>query len=210
MLPQNGIAAVYPPFALADESEAQFRLAESSTYKENISGARSGPQNCPASPRLSHDGHVYKDVSPLGRITAGQYASKSLGGPAQPLQKSMKPLAGVRDGQSQTQQEAPRLPTHGDHVAQSAGQAFPPHRIRRMLVSKEMSALQEPVTGEKLIESPCASKDRRIVAGAQTHSRAANSCLGSDRCDPFQKDILPPSQEIDREVLCFLHSWRRV
>jgi hypothetical protein len=77
-----------------------------------------------------------------------------------------------------------------------------------MLVSKEVRALQEPITGKDLIESSRTFKERCIVAHTEAHSRAANSRPSSDRFDPPQKSIFSDCLELGREALCFLHGWR--
>jgi hypothetical protein len=128
------------------------------------------PQNSPASPHLARHGYIDKDVLPSGCIAACQNATKSVCSSPQSAEESIEPDAGARSGQGQTQQKATRHPTHRGHVAYGAGEAFPSHRIGRMLVSKKMQAFQEPVTGKDLVVSALAFEECRIVADSQINS----------------------------------------
>jgi hypothetical protein len=70
----------------------------------------------------------------------------------------------VGSGECQTQQETQGYAPHGGYIANGSSEAFPPHRIGRMLVTKKVRAFQEPVTGKNLIESTLNFKERRVVA----------------------------------------------
>jgi hypothetical protein len=70
------------------------------------------------------------------------------GGATEPRQELVEPAAGQRFRESQAEQEAARLSTHGSYIADSASQRLPADRVSGMLISKKMSAFEEPVARE--------------------------------------------------------------
>jgi hypothetical protein len=137
MFPEAWIMPLWM-FAVADQPEAQLRLAKSPTHKESVTRARTAPQDGPTGPRFPHDGDVDKDVFVSGCIAAGEHAPESLGRPPQSAEKLVEPDAGVSSRQGQTQKKTTRHAAHRGNVAHRSGQAFPTHGISRMLVAKEV------------------------------------------------------------------------
>src|SRR5277367_17282 len=164
MFPQDGVAAVCPSSALADQAEPQLCLTQPPTYEKDIAWARSRPQNCSPYSDITYNSYIDKDVLPSGRIAASQHALKSLGRPPKSPQELIEPGARMRCGKGQTQQETAGYASHGGYIANGAGEAFPPHRVGRMLVAKKVRPFQEPVTGKNLVESTLKFEERRIVA----------------------------------------------
>jgi hypothetical protein len=74
----------------------------------------------------------------------------------------------VRFGQSQTEQETARGTTHRRNIAQRPSEALPAHRIGRMLLPQEVSAFEEPVTGENCFVPALRLEERGIIANSES------------------------------------------
>jgi hypothetical protein len=112
--------------------------------------------------------------------------------PPKAAQEFIQPAPGVRLGQRQAQKKTSRRATHGSHIAHGTRQAFPPHRVRRMLSAKEVRPLQKPVAGQDGFVSSLRAEYCCVITNTYSNA-AAYKVLRRVRCtrkDTFQYGIL--------------------
>ena len=194
MLPQPRIIQ---PLPRPQQPQPQLRLPQPPAHKYNVPRPRPRPPYRPPCQNVSYRGHINQHLAPLGRVPPSQHTPKSGSRPPQSPQKLPQPCPASQFlRQRQTQQKAPRHPTHRRHIAHRPRQAFPPHRVRGMLVPQKMRPLQKPVASQNNLPPARRPHQRRIIPHPQRNKLSTTHFPQATCTTPFESPPDPLQNHI--------------